>query len=174
MLLSRRSSLKTAGCISCASSINSTGRSKDPSTWEIQRSRKSLETAPSILGFEFNAKQVAHFAIKVGQVAGGMGHGANGDLAHPPQSFGQNDGGRRFCRYRGRRRSMRSRPHASRCSRFANRNALFSHANIKCLQRAVPVKRDCISGHTGPAVLVCIKKPLNHCHVWADRPVDDR
>ena len=50
VLLSRRSSLRTAGCISCASSINSTGRNKVPSRWASQRSRRALKPPQRLCG----------------------------------------------------------------------------------------------------------------------------
>ena len=87
-VLSRRSSLRTAGCISCASSINSTGRNKVPSRWASQRSRRA-QAAPAVVRFEFNTEQIPHFAIEVGQITAGWVMAPTAISRSCPQAFGQ-------------------------------------------------------------------------------------
>ena len=74
----RRNSEKTVDSISCASSTTSTGRASAGIDVGLPALAQHLGAGPAVVGTQFDAEQVAHLAIEIGEI--GLGPAAHADL----------------------------------------------------------------------------------------------
>ena len=50
---------------------------------------QGLEATPAVVGLEFDPEQIPHLPVEVGQVAAGVGDGAEVDVTQLSQTFGE-------------------------------------------------------------------------------------